>query len=256
MANRLWLNELTRDEVRALAPEATVVLPVASTEQHGPHLPLKTDSSLAEAVAAGATRIAAERVPVVVAPVMPFGSSHHHLVFCALSLRSSTLIAVLNDLADSLAGAGFRRIFLLNAHGGNDEVVKLLAKDLVLRHPIAVAACSYWQAGEAAARATGAMELARFPGHSGAFETAMMMAVEPDLVRTDRMPAESPDPPAISARGIAPGLMVQKAGEWERTGGYTDAPTKATPEAGKSLLEAISRAVADAIVAFHREAYG
>ncbi len=255
MPNRLFLNELTRDDVRDLAPEATVVLPVASTEQHGPHLPLKTDSALGEAVAVRAAQVAAESVPVVVAPVLPFGSSHHHLVFCALSLKSSTLVAVLNDLADSLGAAGFRRIFLLNAHGGNDEVVRLLAKDLVLRHPVAVAACSYWQVGEEAVRATGALELVRFPGHSGAFETAMMMAVAPELVRAERMPERSADPPAFSARGIAPGLMVQKAGEWERIGGYSDTPTSATPEAGRLMLDAISRAVSEAIIAFHRESF-
>ena len=255
MVGRLWLNELTRDEVRDLAPDATVVLPVASTEQHGPHLPLKTDSALAEAVAFRAARAAAESVPVVVAPVLPYGCSHHHLVYCALSLSSGTLIAVLNDLADSLVASGFRRIFFLNSHGGNDEVIKLLAKDLVLRHPIAVAACAYWQVGEAAVKATAAVDLVKSPGHSGAFETAMMMAAAPDLVRTDRIPEKRADLPAFWARGIAPGLMVQKAGEWERIGGYTDEPALATPEKGRLLLEAMSMAVAGAIVAFHRESF-
>ena len=118
-----------------------------------------------------------------------------------------------------------------------------------------MAACSYWQVGEPAAKATGATDLVKGPGHSGAFETAMMMAVAPELVRTDRIPEKSPEPPAFWARDIAPGLVVQKAGEWERIGGYTDEPQLATPEKGAVLLEAMSKAVADAIVTSHRESF-
>ena len=255
MANALRLSWLTRDDVRELAPHATVILPTASTEQHGPHLPLNTDSTLGEAVCLRAAELASAEIPVVVAPMLAFGNSGHHLVFSAISLRSSTYIAVLNDVADSLVASGFRRIFVLNSHGGNDECVKLLTKDLVLRHQVAVAAGSYWQVAEEAILKAGGAEVGRVPGHSGGFETSMMMAVAPELVRRDRIPAKDPDPPAISAQGIAKGLMVQKAGEWQRIGGYSDAPSRASSEAGKTLLEAISRAVADAIVAFHRAAY-
>lgn len=255
MADALRLSDLTRDDVRELAPRATIILPTASTEQHGPHLPLNTDSSLGEAVCLRAAKLAAAEIPVVVAPTLAFGNSGHHLVFCAISLRSSTYIDVLNDVADSLVASGFRRIFVLNSHGGNDECVKLLAKDLVLRHQVAVAAGSYWQVAEEAILKAGGAGVGQLPGHSGGFETSMMMAVAPDLVRRDRMPVKDPQPPAMSALGIAKGLIVQKAGEWERVGGYSDAPVNASPEVGEALLETISRAVADAIVAFHRAAY-
>jgi len=83
----LLLSELTRDEVREVALRATLILPTAATEQHGPHLPLATDSTIAEGIALGAAAIASCQVPVVVAPVVPFGNSHHHLV-------SRTLISV------------------------------------------------------------------------------------------------------------------------------------------------------------------
>lgn len=254
MASGLRLNELTREEVMDLAPRTTVVLPVASTEQHGPHLPLLTDCALGEAIAVRAVEHASRSIPVLLAPVMPFGNSQHHLFACALSLRSSTLIAVLNDLADSLVASGFRRLFILNSHGGNDECVKLLAKDLVLRHEVTVAACSYWQVAEASAKEAGVAELGSYPGHSGGFETAAMMAVAPSLVRQSRLPHEDPDPRAIWSRRVAPGLVIQKAGEWERIGGYSDAPTRATPQIGARLLDAIGQAVGEAIVAFHHAA--
>ncbi len=252
MAHTLRLGELTREDVRELAPHATVILPTASTEQHGPHLPLSTDTLLGEAVALRAAELASAEVPVVVAPVLNVGISGHHLFSCALSLRSSTYLAMLNDVADSLVTSGFKRIFILNSHGGNDEVVKLLAKELVLRHEVAVAAGGYWELAESAILKAGGEQVGRLPGHSGGFETAMVMAVAPELVREDRMPASDPQPAPIFARGIAKGLVVQKHGEWARSGGYTDAPTRASAEAGKILLDAISRAVAGAIVAFHR----
>ncbi len=251
MATVLRLNELTREEVLGIAPRATVVLPVASTEQHGPHLPLLTDCALGETIALRSVEHASKRIPVLLAPVLPFGNSQHHLFACALSLRSTTLLAVLNDLADSLVASGFKRLFVLNSHGGNDECVKLLAKDLVLRHDVAIAACSYWEVGEASAKEVGAAELGAYPGHAGGFETAIMMAVAPSLVRQSRLPREVLDPPAVWSRKVAPGLVIQKAGEWERIGGYSDAPTKATPQLGAKLLDAISLAVGEAIVAFH-----
>ncbi len=252
MTHSLRLGELTREEVRELAPRATVILPTASTEQHGPHLPLNTDAALGEAVAMKAAELAAAEVPVVVAPVLPVGNSGHHLFACALSLKGSSYLAFLSDVADSLVASGFTRIFVLNSHGGNDEGVKLMAKELVLRHPVAVAAGAYWELADAAIRQAVGETTVRLPGHSGWFETSMMMAVAPELVRRDRMPSTAAEPPAVWARGIAQGLMVQMAGEWARIGGYTDSPAQATPEAGKALLEAISRSVADAIVAFHR----
>ena len=255
MAHGLHLGKLTREDVRELAPRTTVILPTASTEQHGPHLPLNTDTALGKAVALRAAEMAAAEVPVVVAPVLTLGNSGHHLFSCALSLRSTTYLAVLNDVADSLVASGFKRIFVLNSHGGNDECVKLMAKELVLRHQVAVAVGAYWELAEAAILKAGGEEIGRLPGHSGGFETSMMMAVAPELVRRDRIPVKDPQPPAIFAQGVAKGLVVQKTGEWQRIGGYTDAPMKASPEAGKTLLEAISRAVADAIVAFHRAAY-
>jgi hypothetical protein len=89
-------------------------------------------------------------VPVVVAPTLPFGSSHHHFVFGAtLSLSTETYYRVLYELCESLVTDGFKRIFLLNGHGGNHELAELAVRDIVLKHPVRAAAGSYWRiAGE------------------------------------------------------------------------------------------------------------
>ena len=81
MPSRLLLNELTREEARSIAPDTLLVFPVGATEQHGPHLPVGTDHLTVEHIARAAAAEIAASVPVVVAPTMPFGSSHHHLPF-------------------------------------------------------------------------------------------------------------------------------------------------------------------------------
>lgn len=246
------LAELTRGTVRELAPISTVLIPTSSTEQHGPHLPINTDAAVVRAITQQAVERASEEVSVLVAPPLHFGFSPHHLFACALSLTSTTFYRVIYELASSLAGAGFRRIFFLNSHGGNEECEKLLAKDLVISHDVTIAACSYWNIAEPALRKVGARDLGFIPGHAGGFETALMMAIAPDLIDMSLLPKEDPEPAPISNRGVFPGLAVQKHDEWKRVNGFSDAPTRATAEMGRVLLNTIADVVADAVVAFHR----
>ena len=243
------LNEMTREEVQAFAPYATLVLPTAAIEQHGPHLPLTTDTLIAETLARRAGLKASHDVSVCVAPVLAFGNSHHHLAYTALSLRTSTFQSVLTDLLDCIVLAGFRRIFILNAHGGNDECVKLAARDLVLKSEVAVAAGSYWSIAHSAIAEQWGCE--PFPGHAGTFETALMMAIAPDLVRESLRPQDSNHPVAISNANPIEGMVMVRHGEWERIDGYSDAPLTATCARGETLLEVITSEVARAIVAVH-----
>jgi len=95
--------EMNREQLRAAAGESLAVLPIAATEQHGPHLPTGTDLFAAEAVAREAAALAAEKIPVIVTPALPFGSSHHHFIFGAtLSLSTETYYRVLCELVESL----------------------------------------------------------------------------------------------------------------------------------------------------------
>jgi creatinine amidohydrolase len=118
----MCFHELSRTEIGEWAPEATVVLPVAAIEQHGPHLPVLVDSLIAETVSLASAEAASADIPVLVCPVVTYGASHHHLIYpSAMSLSTGTLIQVLRELTDSLVSSGFRHIFLLNTHGGNGE---------------------------------------------------------------------------------------------------------------------------------------
>lgn len=253
MEERVLLGEMTREEVAELAPRATAIVPVAATEQHGPHLPLLVDTILCTEVAGRVARAVAGDLPVAVTPTLPVGYSRHHFVFNALSLSSHTFLSVLTEVGESLVRAGFRRIFILNGHGGNDEAIRSAARDLNLGSEIHTGACSYWTPALPALRELGIEEaVGPVPGHAGGFETAAMLAVRPDLVRVERYPTSSPAPlsrnPLLNSRAF-----VQHPGDWFQSGGFSEPPVKATADWGERALAVIVREVAAVIRAFHAD---
>lgn len=236
------LDELTWGDVADAVPGAIAVMPAGSQEQHAGHLPMGTDTLLAGAVLDAALETFTGGGPALVRlPPLPYGHSPHHLFRAAVSLSAETLLRVLGELLDSLHASGFRRVMIVNGHGGNAEVVALAVKQFALRAPVAAAACSYWQ--------TAATEDDRKPGHAGWFETSLMLAAHPDLVRprTWDGPAE---PPPLFDRPVHPGLIVERSGEWPRVGGITDDPTAADGATGRDLLDRCGRGLAAAITAF------
>jgi creatinine amidohydrolase len=249
MAQRLLFQEFTREELRAMAAETLVVLPVGATEQHGPHLPVGTDCYAVEHIAREAAALAAETIPIVVAPTLPFGSSHHHLPFSGtMSLSTKTYYRVLHDLADSLITDGFQRIFIVNGHGGNAELVELVARDLALTRPAHLAAASYWDIAWDALVAEEAHVGGGLPGHAGAFEASLVMALHGDLVREPRPHRDNPagtDPRGRRA------YRAEFHGRWQVMDGYTDSPDRATAQRGKVYLAAAARAVGAAFREFY-----
>jgi creatinine amidohydrolase len=250
MTSRLLFQELTRAELRAMAPHTLVVLPVGAIEQHGPHLPVATDFFAAEQVARTAAALAAEEIPVLVAPTMPFGSSHHHLPFGGtMSLSTETYYRVIYELAESLIISGFRRIFIVNGHGGNHELLQLVARDLALKHDAHLAAGSYWNVAWDALVAEGAHIPGELPGHAGAFETSVVMALRPELVtepRPHRSGATGSDP-----RSFASPYRSEVHGWWQSIDGYTDSPDRGEAIRGEAYLAVAARSVAKALVEFY-----
>jgi len=238
---------LTRERIKALAPGALAVVPVGATEQHGPHLPVGTDTFGVGHIAWAAAEAAADRATVVVTPTLPFGSSHHHLPFGGtISFSSDTYLRVIRDIVESLIGTGFRRIFLLNGHGGNRAAIGMVAHDVSLVHPVQMAAASYW---EIARQAAAEMEWARdghFPGHAGAFESSMVLALRPETV-VETLPQR--DWAEYAEMDPAPGLVeIIEWGGWRTINGFTDNPSAASGDMGRAFLDLIIPAVADAYV--------
>lgn len=238
------LDRLPWREVRAAGERGAIaVLPVGSQEQHSEHLPMGTDTVLAEAVVDAAADLLGEGDPELVRlPALPFGHSPHHLFAAAVSLSATTLLAVLDDTLDTLVRSGFRRVLLVNGHGGNEEVVRLAVKRCALRVDVALGACSYWALD-------GPDGPAARPGHAGWFETSLLLAARPELVRPVG-PWQDPGEPPLFHRSPAAGLVVERHGEWARVGGTTDDAGDADAETGRRLLSGRAEALAAAIRAF------
>jgi len=246
---RFELAHITRDEVAQYAPDSILVLPTAATEQHGPHLPLGTDAMLGEAVAREALRVAETASPLVLAPVMPFGSSHHHLIFSALSLSTDVYLASINDLLDTALQSGFRRIYVMNSHGGNVDCVRLAARDTALNNRSVIGTCSYWDVSMPELESNGYADDWPVPGHAGQFETSMMLAIRPELVRLDQLPADAHTAPR-GAEVTQPGSVIHVHGDWARMDGFTDAPVEPTAELGREFLRIAGASVAKALEEF------
>jgi creatinine amidohydrolase len=253
MHARLLLEEMTREEARKTAPQALIVLPVGAVEQHGPHLPVGTDYFTVEHLARAAAAEAAQSIPVLVAPTLPFGSSHHHLPFGGtLSLSTETYFRVVFELCESLIIGGFRRIFVLNGHGGNNELIQLAIRDLALKHSCRLAASSYWNVAWDALVEAGAHQNGNLPGHAGRFETSQLLALRPQLVREPRPHRDTiqdSDP-----RSFYSPYRVETYGSWQAIDGYSDSPDLGTASDGKMYLAAAVRSVARALVEFYQAA--
>lgn len=258
------LSELSWTEVVADSPRAIAVLPVGSQEQHAAHLPMGTDTMLVEAVldeALAAFDQDEQRI-LIRLPTLPYGHSPHHLFRAAVSLGADTLLRVLAEFFDSLHAAGFRRVLVVNGHGGNSEVLAIAVKQFALRAPVVAATCNYWAVaspGDATEAAVGE-DPARTPGHAGRFETSLMLAAHPGLVGKLHDQAAPPAPvsaseaadPPLFDRPVHPGLTIAASGEWERVGGLTDDPSSADPAVGHLLLRRRAHGLAQAIESFSR----
>jgi len=230
------LAELTWPEVaRAVAAGATtMILPLGATEQHGPHLPLGTDTARAEALA---ERLA-ERGPVLVAPVLPVGCSDEHGGFAGLlSLEAETLVAVIVDCARRMAAWGIRRLVVLSAHGGNGRALALA--ETRLRRELPELALWVPDAGAICGAAVG--EVAAMDGispnavglHAGEGETSELLCLHPEQVRMDRaVPGYTGDMGVGLARLVASGTLALTP-----TGVVGD-PRPADPERGERYLAA------------------
>ncbi len=247
---RVILSEMTREQIRKVAPETTVVLPTASIEQHGPHLPVQTDTLACETICRRAAELASAEVSVTVAPTLCYGISAHHFPYPGvLTLTPDTFMTVLREVCDSLARSGFKRIVIVNGHGGNDESVRLVARDLANTMPVSFAAASYWNVGrESLEREADASAIGPVPGHAGGFETSLVLALRPDLV--DGRPPAAGGPPKRSAGSP---VMVARGGHRIGDGpGTSDDASLASAEHGQRFIDIIARDLASFLVQFSK----
>jgi creatinine amidohydrolase len=238
---RLRADEL-RERVQA---DAMVILPVAALEQHGPHLPVEVDTILGETLAVRAARKIAERGGhAVVLPVVWTGLSEHHMSFGGtITLDFPAFSAVIEGVCRSVLRHGFKRIVLLNAHGGNENALRTITDTLTPALGVPIVQFTYWYA--AAAAIAEILQTQSGLMHACEAETSMMLAVRPELVAMDRVELAKANRTPDVGEVVGGGVYRWRTIAARSASGVIGNPEAATAEKGERLFEAIATALAN-----------
>ncbi len=214
------------------------ILAVGSTEYHGEHLPYGTDTLVSEHIA---TEVASKVEKLLMLPPIPYGMSAHYSNFpIAISLSTETLMRVLREIFNSLRKHGLNRLIMVNGHDGNIPAIEAATYEYRAEHPeFKIAVLSAWWVTAGKLVPEGTFEVWDGLGHGGEGETSMMLRVNPSLVDMGK------------ARGVVPELPKHVDWKWtfdEITPyGVTGDPTKATPEKGAAMNDALVKLLVDLV---------
>jgi len=174
---RYWQDLTTRD-FAALDPDRTVaLLPLGSIEQHGPHLPVSTDATIAETMCVRAAARVPPNIPVLVMPTQSVGKSTEHLQYeGTLTHSAETLLQAWLEIGDSVARAGLRKLVFFNGHGGQPQIMEICCRELRIRHDMLCVGTGGGSFGPPAAADIPADER-RFGIHAGLVETSIMLHI-------------------------------------------------------------------------------
>jgi creatinine amidohydrolase len=180
----MQLLEMKWPEVAKLSRDMPVVIPIAALEQHGPHIPVFTDSLLLGEVMRRVCEPLQGRV--LFAPLLWLGNSRHHLDFPGtVSASPRVYLNLLIDLAESFLSHGFRRFVLLNGHGGNivpaQQALFELRQRYRSRNDLLLLSATYWSAGDSPNESDSSFRQTQM-GHACEWETSMMLRIQPQLV--------------------------------------------------------------------------
>jgi creatinine amidohydrolase len=250
----LLLADLSSPETRDLLPRIELVLlPVGAHEQHGPNIAVSTDTISADALCRAAAALVGSAVAV--APVVPWGVSWHHLRFAGtISLRQSTLIALLEDIVGSLYAHGLRRFLVVNGHGGNTAAITTAVEQI--KHdtdvPLIASVFGYALIAEQAKLLLPSEAI----GHGGGDEAALVMAVEPHRAKPSAFAAPQPTGVQVETAALLReygGSLARRYDEVTHNGATGDA-TSASPQIGRQILDGAARRLAEIIAVVLREA--
>ncbi len=264
--SRFWADWTARDFAQAHAhgrmAQTIAILPVAATEQHGPHLPLSVDTALVDGVIAAALPHIATDVPALFLPTQAVGFSPEHAAFAGtLTLKAETLIRLWTDIAESVAAAGVRKLVLFNSHGGQVGLLDVVARDLRARLGLLVYSVNWFglpltgPQGEDVNALFSAHEH-RFGIHAGEIETSMMLALAPelaDMAQAQNFASTSEDRSktySILGNGKSAKLGWQMQ-DYNAAGAVGNAAA-ATAEKGRAVLDASGRALAQLLSELHQ----
>lgn len=264
--SRYWADWSTQDFAQRKASgtlaQMIAVLPVAATEQHGPHLPLKVDSALVDGVIAAALPHLGANVSALFLPTQAVGLSPEHARFAGtLTLKAETTIRLWTDIGESVAASGIKKLVLLNSHGGQVGVMDIVARDLRARLGMLVYSVNWFglpllgPEGEDVNALFSAHEH-RFGIHAGDIETSMMLALAPELVdmaKAQNFASTSEDraqqfPILGNGKSAKLGWQMQ---DYNPHGAVGNA-SHASADKGRVVLDAAGRALARLLAELHQ----
>lgn len=185
LPRRYWAEMTTRDFADNDTSGWIAVLPVAAIEQHGPHLPVLTDTAIAEGMVKRTIELLPDTLPVTFLPVQAVGKSNEHISSPGtITSTWETTTKLWMEIGDSVRRAGVEKLILVNSHGGNVPMVDIVARELRVRHDMLVVATAWSRFGHPPG--ISAPEESTYGIHGGDFETSIMLHFRPDLVKMDK----------------------------------------------------------------------
>jgi creatinine amidohydrolase len=247
---------LTWTDIRDMPDKSKVVIiqPVGAIEQHGPHLPLAVDSAIGLAVIGKALERLDASIPAFAMPSIYYGKSNEHWHFPGtISISAETMIRVLMETGESLYRAGFRKWVLMNSHGGQPQIIDIVARDLHVKfEDFEVFPFFTWRVPHITKQLMTEKE-GRLGIHAGDAETSLMMAILPEQVRTDRLVCEYPHGlPEDSLLTLERNLSIPWTTRDISKSGVIGDATVATKEKGDRILDSLAQGWADVIVDVHK----
>ena len=254
---RFWSDLSTADFAALDRARAIAVLPVAATEQHGPHLPLSVDTDIVNGVIVAALPHLPSGLPALFLPTQAIGFSPEHTRFAGtLTLKAETLIRVWTEIGEGVAASGVKKLVLLNSHGGQVGALDLVARDLRARLGMLVYSVNWFglplrDADGKDVNALFSADEHRFGVHGGEIETSMMLALRPGTVRMDKAEDFRSTSQHRAGRFAILGNGKSAKLAWMmqdvNANGAAGNAGAATAEKGRTLLDAAGRALAQAL---------
>ncbi len=235
---------LSWTEIQAMPDKENVVLiqPVGAIEQHGPHLPLVVDAAIGVAVLGKALEKLDSSIPAYALPTLYYGKSNEHWHFPGtITISAQTLLATLTEVAESVYRAGFRKLVLMNSHGGQPQIMEIAARDLHIKYEdFLVFPLFTWRVPNIASELLSPKEK-QLGIHAGDAETSLMLSILPAQVKMElavaEYPSGLPEDSLLSMEGKLPFAWAMR--DLSHTGILGD-PTVATKEKGDRILESVA----------------
>ena len=242
--------------------ETIAVFPVAATEQHGPHLPLKVDSAIVDGVIAAALPYLSADVPALFLPTQAVGFSPEHDRFPGtLTLKAETVLRLWTDVGDSVAASGIKKLVLFNSHGGQANFMDIVARDLRSRLGLMVFSVNWYGLPLAGPQGEDVNALFsehehRFGIHAGDIETSMMLALSPQHVQMQHAKnfASASETRAQQFSIVGNGKSAKLAWQMQdyNVAGAVGNAAAATKEKGEKVIDAAGRALAMLLAQIHQ----